>query len=274
MPRSYTVQNDICDKDGKLLLAAGLEITENMLRKLVKMDISINASNKETITEDNNQQYIDAVQASAKQIRETLKISKHQKLDAAADLVVDIILNSSDKPWSSYAIQLSNFVEWVYAHSINVALISAMLADAMGLKKELRAITLGALLHDIGKLMIPQTIMLIDRELTREDLFYIKQHCDLGVSMLRSNPIGPIGTDIIGQHHERLDGSGYPAGLKGDQIPAHSRVVMMADIIDAITSYRPYKVAKTVEAAVEELRDDVNKYPQDVLDVFCSLITL
>lgn len=119
-------------------------------------------------------------------------------------------------------------MDWVYSHSINVAIISAMLAKALGLKKELKDIALDALLHDIGKLMIPKMILFNARELTTEEMFYMRQHCDLGVSMLKGHPIGQASMDIIGQHHERLDGSGYPTGLKDAQIPLHSRIVMIA----------------------------------------------
>ena len=275
MSRAYYLQNDIYDKDGKLLLAAGLEITQSMLKKLTKMDVSIDVSNiREIDTQDENIRHIYAVKNSAKQIRGNLKIADDKILDVSSEIVIDIIFNSKDKPWWLYVNTLSNYVDWVYSHSINVAIISAMLAKALGLKKELKDIALGALLHDIGKLMIPKMILFNARELTTEEMFYMRQHCDLGISMLKGHPIGQASMDIIGQHHERLDGSGYPAGLKHAQIPLHSRIVMIADIIDAITSYRPYKPARSIESAVEELREAGNKYPQNILDVFCSLITI
>lgn len=132
---------------------------------------------------------------------------------------------------------------------------------------------MGAFLHDIGKLMIPKSILLKKSALTDEELSYIRQHCDLGSSMVTGFNLHRTSLDIIEQHHERLDGSGYPLGMMESQIPLHSQIVMIADTLDDITSYRPYKSARQIESAIEELRNEAEKYPQDVVDVLLSLIS-
>lgn len=147
-----------------------------------------------------------------------------------------------------------------------------MLAEKLRLSDQKEEITLGALLHDVGNLLIPKGILQKAKILTAEEMILIRQHCDLGVSMAKEYISDQTGIDIIRQHHERLDGSGYPQGLKNEQIPIHSKIVIVADIIDAITSYRPSRPARNIESVISELKGDAKKYPQDVVDAFISLM--
>ncbi len=111
-------------------------------------------------------------------------------------------------------------------------------------------------LHDIGKIGIPDAILLKPGKLTAEEFDVMKTHTTIGAEILRdgSNTIVKMAETVALTHHEKWDGSGYPLGLKGELIPLCSRIVAIADVFDALTHERPYKEAWPVEKAVDEIR--------------------
>jgi response regulator RpfG family c-di-GMP phosphodiesterase/pSer/pThr/pTyr-binding forkhead associated (FHA) protein len=140
-------------------------------------------------------------------------------------------------------------------HSTRVSRFSLLIADKLGLSsQEKHHLYLGSVLHDIGKIALPDKLLLRPGKLTEEEMELIKKHPQLGVSMIQSlgemHPIMPL----ILHHHEALDGSGYPDGIVGDQIPLMSRIVAVADTFDAITSDRPYRKGRSKEEAILELK--------------------
>lgn len=124
----------------------------------------------------------------------------------------------------------------------------------MGLSPDrLEALNLAAIVHDIGKIEVPVEILTKPARLSRAEFALIKHHPEVGYQLLsRIDFPWPI-ADIIRQHHEYLDGSGYPRGLKGDEILTEARILTVADIVDSISSDRPYRPALGVEAAIEEI---------------------
>ncbi|SHI05853.1 HDIG domain-containing protein [Sporobacter termitidis DSM 10068] len=209
----------------------------------------------------------------SRELQANLKISGSSPLDSVLQAITNILCDASqNEPWWDHVYTLRHYIDWLYIHSINVSIISLMIAEALDLKPQLDDIALGAILHDIGKLAIPKKIVQKPGKLNEEEQFYMRHHCELGLSMTTGCGLSGISVDIIEQHHERLDGSGYPRGLTDAQIPLHARIVLMADVIDAMTSYRPYKKPKQIEDVVGELRREKSKYPQDILEVFRSLL--
>ena len=130
---------------------------------------------------------------------------------------------------------------WLLRHSINVAAISLLIsayADYTPAQK--RKILSGALLHDVGKMIIPGTILQKPAALTEEEKEVIKRHPLSGYRMVADSNISAESKLIVLQHHERLDGCGYPDGLGAEFICEGAKIVMIADSLDAMTSYRPY----------------------------------
>jgi putative nucleotidyltransferase with HDIG domain len=265
MTKNYLKKN-LYDKHGTLLLSKGQELSESMIRKLEAKDYK---QIREMIAKDEDLQHGRDIRSNSQCIQKKFKIDNEPIINSSSKIVTDILFESKDQPWWLYVNTLSNYVDWLYTHSVQVSVFSVMIADALNIK-ELKEIALGSFLHDIGKLMIPKNIIDKPKKLTDEEFFYIRQHCDLGISMVKEFNLPQISLDIIQQHHERLDGSGYPQGLKDQQIPIHSRIVMIADILDAITSYRPYKSLRQIESAIDELKADATKYPQEILEVFST----
>jgi diguanylate cyclase (GGDEF)-like protein/putative nucleotidyltransferase with HDIG domain len=142
-----------------------------------------------------------------------------------------------------------------YGHSKKVSRYSTEIAEAMGYSKEgVQRIRAAALLHDIGKIGIPDVLLMKQSSLTQDDWEIIHAHPTLGVSILKHVDSLKDCLAAIQYHHERWDGTGYPAGLKGDNIPLDARILAVADSFDAMTSQRPYRnLPATVEQALDEL---------------------
>lgn len=134
------------------------------------------------------------------------------------------------------------------SHQQATAEFALSLAERMGLgAASVRLIYLGARLHDIGKIGVPQQLLLLPRKLTAAEFAVVKQHCHIGKEIVCNIDFGlPIAT-VIEQHHEKPDGSGYPNGLTGTAIMSEAMVVAVADIVDAMRSNRGYRPAMTLD---------------------------
>lgn len=141
------------------------------------------------------------------------------------------------------------------SHTERVAEIAVALAKRLGYSGvELDAIEIGAILHDIGKIGIPERILHKPGPLDEEEWTVMKEHPVISAYILADVDLHPIVLQIARSSHERIDGTGYPDGLAGDEVPLPARIVLVADAFDAITSDRPYRSARTVTAAMDELR--------------------
>src|SRR6266852_1748240 len=140
-------------------------------------------------------------------------------------------------------------------HSKRVTAFTIAIARAMGLPKErISVIARGAFLHDIGKMAIPDAILRKPGALNPEEVAIMREHSYRGYQMLKKIPFLKEACDIVYAHQERFDGTGYPRGLKGKEIPLGARMFAVADTLDAITSDRPYRPAQSLSAAREEIK--------------------
>ena len=140
-------------------------------------------------------------------------------------------------------------------HSETVSALAAAIATEMGLDENMvDQLALAGLLHDIGKIGIPDSLLQAPRALTAVEFETIKAHPALGFSLLEGLGIAPIDEWIL-HHHENWDGTGYPDRLAGDEIPLGARIVRVADAVEAMTSNRPYRIAQSIEYALDELRE-------------------
>ena len=138
-----------------------------------------------------------------------------------------------------------------------MARYSRLIANVIGLpSEEAETIELAAPLHDIGKIGIPDNILLKSGRLTDNEFREMRAHPQIGYEILKDSPSRYLrmGALIALGHHEKFDGSGYPLGLVGDHIPLPARIVAVADVFDALTSVRPYKAAWTAHQAFDYLR--------------------
>jgi putative nucleotidyltransferase with HDIG domain len=139
-------------------------------------------------------------------------------------------------------------------HSKRVTAYSIAIARTMGLTKEkINIIARGVFLHDIGKMAIPDYIVHKRGELTPDEAKIMQEHCYLGYKIITRIPFLTEGAEIVYSHHECYDGSGYPRGLKGEEIPLGARIFAVADTLDSITSDLPYGEAQSFDDARAEI---------------------
>ena len=158
-------------------------------------------------------------------------------------------------------------------HSKRVTAFTIAIARAMGLPREqINTIARGAFLHDIGKIAIPDKILNKPGKLTKEEMDVMQEHAYPGYQIVKKIPFLNEAADIVYSHQERFDGTGYPRGLKGEQIPLGARIFSVADTLDAITSDRIYRAAQTLPAAKEEIaRWAGRQFDPEVVRVFLEM---
>ncbi|BBO81600.1 hypothetical protein DSCO28_21660 [Desulfosarcina ovata subsp. sediminis] len=146
-------------------------------------------------------------------------------------------------------------------HQRRVAHLAATMAQALALPQaRIEGIFLGALIHDIGKIAVPSEILSRPGKLLDEDVRYLKIHCRKGYEILKPVDFPWPLADIAFQHHEHLDGSGYPQGLRSGKILFEARIVCVADVVESLTAHRPYRPARTIEEALRLITQHAGRW--------------
>ncbi|TWT06164.1 HD-GYP domain-containing protein [Planomicrobium sp. CPCC 101079] len=144
--------------------------------------------------------------------------------------------------------------QYTFNHSSRVANYAVKIASKLKLRKdEMENLLLASILHDIGKINIPESVLNKPTKLTKEEFDLVKKHPGDGAAMIRETAYADL-ADIVEQHHERINGSGYPFGLKGEEILLEAKIIGVADTFDAMTEDRAYRKAFSPEYAMEELK--------------------
>jgi putative nucleotidyltransferase with HDIG domain len=158
-------------------------------------------------------------------------------------------------------------------HSKRVTAFTIAVARVMGIPDDqIRIIARGAFLHDIGKMAIPDSILRKPGVLTPDEVTIMREHCYHGYQMLKRIPFLGEAADIVYSHQEKFDGTGYPRGLKGEEIPLGARIFAVADTLDAITSDRPYRAAQSVAAAKSEIQKfSGRQFDPEIVRIFVSI---
>ena len=159
-------------------------------------------------------------------------------------------------------------------HSLRVAVYSMLIAAELGFDgEELENIRQIGLLHDIGKIGVPDSILNKPAKLTEEEYSIMKSHVDIGGEILKDFTHIKNVADGAKYHHERYDGSGYNCGLKGEEIPLTARIIGLADAFDAMTSNRVYRTAMPMSKVVKELKNGKGtQFDPALVDILLELI--
>jgi HD-GYP domain-containing protein (c-di-GMP phosphodiesterase class II) len=164
--------------------------------------------------------------------------------------------------------------KYTYGHVERVVFYCTLIAEKVGLTdKQKRDLVYSAYLHDIGKINIPEGMLMKTDKLTPEEWEVLKSHPRMAVEIVENIDSLKDMVPVILHHHERFDGTGYPDGLKGEEIEYLARVLAVADSFDAMTSVRPYQQKKTYDQAIEELiRCSGTQFDPDIVKVFIRAI--
>jgi len=160
-------------------------------------------------------------------------------------------------------------------HQRRVRDLSCAIAENMGLSKErIDAIRMSSMIHDLGKIALPSEILSKPGRLTTSEFELIKTHSQIGYNILKDIEFPWPLAEIILQHHERMDGSGYPQGISGEDVLHEARIVAVADVVEAISSHRPYRPALGVDKALEEISMNKNVlYDRTVVEACVKLFS-
>ncbi len=244
----------IYDHNGKAILTRGTAMTREQIDQLADTDvteISVVSSDPDisvlppddVLEEDTRADAIRKVYNTFHGLEETGDLDPATLTPTAESILTDALENREN------LVQLTDIRmhdDYTFGHCVNVAVLSAILGSLCDLTgADLITLTMGGLLHDIGKLIVPQDILTKPEQLSSRELYLVQMHPEAGRIKLNtlSTPNAPMLATIAGQHHEHIDGRGYPDHLVGDQIHLFSRIVAIADVYDALTSVRSYKPA-------------------------------
>jgi len=158
-------------------------------------------------------------------------------------------------------------------HQIRVTKLACAIAEEMHFSKDkIDSVRLAGSLHDIGKIYVPAEILSKPGKISEVEQNIIKTHSQVGHDILKSIEFAWPIAKIVLQHHERMDGSGYPSGLKGKDILIEARILAVADVVEAMCTHRPYRAALTIEAALDEISMNKGKlYDVKVVDACLRL---
>ena len=186
------------------------------------------------------------------------------------NILYEIVYNNLVNSLKALVISIEARDPYTRFHSERVTAYSLQIAEVLNLSEDEKdAIKFGGYLHDIGKIGIKDRILLKTGPLTQFELDQVRQHPIIGDNIIRPLKFFPKEQEIIRYHHERYDGTGYPEGLAGEQIPLLARILAMADSYHAMTSSRPYRNAMTHDQAIAEIKNCVNsQFDRKILDAF------
>lgn len=290
----------IYDSDGRILLKKGVTLNKRLIEKIksngiyslyidndfdvedledvIKPELRVQAINAVRNTFKNFQKFSEYFSGYNRNDFQLKKIKKERdeyisSLVKISEDIINEIINSRNVLISLVDIKTMDM--YTYQHCINVAVLSLVLGVELNLNKnELKNLCLGAMLHDIGKIFIPSEILNKKGKLTEEEFEIVKTHTTKGFEYLKDcHDILPTARIISLQHHEQVDGKGYPNGLKGDSIYKLSKIVAITDVYDALTSDRPYRKALSPNEAIEFIMGNGNiKFDYDYVKKFVKKI--
>lgn len=241
---------NIYTSDGNILLRAGIKLNLLYIEKLKKIGIFYIyvEDNRLDDVEEEDKQLLELKSLTMRNMSQIVKnicrnSNKNETKDSLkiVENLIDYIIEMGDVNKFLYNIQ--SYDNYTYGHSIDTGIMSTFLGERMNFKEnELKDLGIGAILHDIGKTKVPISIINKKGSLTCEEYEEIKKHPIYGKEILKDNfKISNNVVKVIVEHHERIDGTGYPYGLKGHQISKFGKIVCICDVYDSIMSDRCYR---------------------------------
>jgi len=202
-------------------------------------------------------------------------IVEHRQVKETLDQNYDNIKVTLNGTIRAMALTVELRDPYTAGHQQRVALLACAIAKEMGLPEEqINGLRMAAVIHDIGKMNVPAEILSKPGKLTEMEFGIVKTHSQAGYEILKTIEFPYPVAQIVLQHHERMDGSGYPLGLRGKDILLEVRILGVADVVEAMASHRPYRPALGMDKALEEVsRKKGICYDADVVDACQRLLT-
>jgi len=275
----------IYDTDGRVLLKQGVllngplidrikklgiqtiyindEFSDNVIEEIIKPEIKLRAVKSVKNIFEQLKGKADIPSAADKIGRSTMHKIQDQQMEIMIDVsssIVDEVLSNSNTMINLVDIKTAD--NYTYEHSVNVAVLSLVLGIELGLNRnQLNNLCVGALLHDLGKAFTPREILAKPGRLTDSEFKIIQEHPVKGYEYIKDNPyVNPSVKVIVYEHHEKADGSGYPRGIRDEEIHLLAKILSVVDVYDALTSDRPYRKAVSPNEALELIMGSAGRH--------------
>lgn len=267
----------IYTEDGSVLLRAGVTLSKNYIERLkilgvyyvyVEDDRLDDVQVEDEKLSEIKHNVIKNMSKIIKNISCASPLETKKSLNVVEDLV-DYLAESGDVNKSLFDIK--TYDNYTFIHSLDTSIMTAFLALSLNIKGErLKELTTGAILHDVGKTKIPLNILNKAGALSQEEYEIIKKHTIYGEEILRESKVfSDITIKAVAQHHERIDGNGYPYGLRGNEISIYGKIVSISDVYDAIINDRCYRKKYNPNEAYEFiLAGNCTKFDEELVNCF------
>lgn len=245
------VGKSIYNEQGVTLVNYRVTLTDKLISRMKEKGL-MGLYVEDSLSDDIRIEELISDELEVKAAQALRKMDIDAALDVAGEITDELSMNGEI---SVNLVSLRTNSDYTYKHSVNVAVLSVLTGMGIGLKKPmLKELAASGLLHDIGKINIPLETLEKAGPLTEEEYELIKKHSEFGYEKIKDDITISSKTKMgVFMHHENVDGTGYPMGLRGDQIYMFAKIIHIADVYDAITSERTYKKAQTPNEAIEFL---------------------
>jgi HD-GYP domain-containing protein (c-di-GMP phosphodiesterase class II) len=289
----------IYDNEGRVLLARDIQLTNGLLKRvqqigilslyindeysqneiddIIKPEIKQKAVSTIKSAFESFQKHSESLIRNSRNVSEKLsQAKKHENLNAAIEAAKQILNDlTGQKNVMINLVDVKSMDNYTYQHSVNVAVLSLILGIHLNLNRyEMYDLCIGAMLHDIGKVLVPKEIVQKKGQLTPQEFEIIKEHTVRGYEYIKNSPeLSATARIIVLQHHEKVNGLGYPENRKSSDIYKLSKIVAIADVYDALTSDRPYRLAMSPSEALEFIMaNGGTHFDYEMVRVFAKII--
>lgn len=268
--------------DGRVLLHCRAVLTKAIIKRIADLQYSyLYIRDPDDPVEE--EEFLDPIKEETKAkatalVKETMtgleksNTANVGQLKTVVAEMVDQIL--ADRQTVYNMMDIRTYDDYTFAHSVNVGILSLLTGSALGYNREdLEALGMGAILHDIGKILIPPEILKKPSRLDPGEYEKMKEHSERGYQLLKDRNVSYLAAHMAYEHHEREDGSGYPRGLTAARIHRFAKIVAVVDVFDAMTANRIYRKGLPAHLALREIQDSaVTKFDKTVVDCFMKIV--
>lgn len=271
----------IFNADGKILLANGVKLSPVYITRLKALgyeNLYVYREGEEVrdfstpVSDQTMREALQGVKTSFLNASQQKQLNIRQVNDVVNYILDEILTN----PSVLYNLMdLKNHNTYYYQHSVNVSVIATLIGKKLGLTRDkIKDLTTGALLHDLGMVCVDPQILTQPRRLSDQETASVREHANYGFQLLKSvQNISLLTAHVAYQHHERMDGSGYPKGIAGDDIHLYGRIVAVADSYETMTTERVYRKALWSHEAIRQLKTEApDKYDSEVVAAMETVI--
>ncbi|WP_019121979.1 HD-GYP domain-containing protein [Brevibacillus massiliensis] len=278
-------------EDGKVLLGTGMVLNERLIQGLEKAGVdsiyiddprTADIEIEDVIRPETRQAAVEVVQKTIKQIQNTNRLARRisvkdmgMHFQQVFHAILDDLMGSEEIV--VHLANISSRSSAMYHHAVNVSVLATAVGMSLGYnRKQLTELGIGAMLHDIGKIDLPKELLDKRERWTPEEFEISKQHTRYGFDILRKqHDLSLLSAHVALSHHERLDGSGYPQGLKGDQIHEYAQITAICDVYDSLTTPRPWRRRYMPQDALEYLQGSGGHlFEHHLVSAFCRHIAI